>query len=140
MKQSDIPQSILDQLKQSQVVNIESVGRRGIANAAFSIKEIREISNLDQVELYMMKDEIDRCMNDEVMAQVKANRAIDRRTQFLLKNFKAIEHQEHYLDLKHNQNKKLILRFMLSPSEVVLGDEGELEGMMYTKNTLNSEN
>ena len=41
---SDTPEHVMEQLRRSKVHTVEMIGRRGITQAAFSIKEIRELS------------------------------------------------------------------------------------------------
>lgn len=45
----DSPSSVVDHLKKSSVKNINIVGRRGVVQSAFTIKEIREISRIKDV-------------------------------------------------------------------------------------------
>jgi len=44
----------------------------------------------------MFKDEIAASMNEATENEIANDRAIARRTELLLKSFKAIEHDEHY--------------------------------------------
>mmetsp|Transcript_33418 Transcript_33418/g.51290 ORF Transcript_33418/g.51290 Transcript_33418/m.51290 type:complete len:239 (-) Transcript_33418:724-1440(-) len=59
---TDMPSSVVEYLKGSKVENIQSFTRRGINHVAFTTKEIREISRVAGIELYMMKDEVQRSM------------------------------------------------------------------------------
>ena len=65
----------------------------------------------------MMRDEVQRSMTAASDAEMHSNyaRAVGRRTEFLLQNFRAIQDEEHYEEVLNNGNKKLILRFLLSP-------------------------
>ena len=62
------------------------MARRGITQAAFTTKEIREISTIPGLELYMMRDEVQRSMTAASDAELNSNyaRAVGRRTEFLL--------------------------------------------------------
>lgn len=71
-------------------------------------------------------------MDDEAQELLKTNRAIQRRTEFLLKNFKAIENQDHLLEVQHQLEKKLILRFFLQPHEL-LSEGNQLCGMSFLR-------
>lgn len=44
----------------------------------------------------MFKSEISASMNDATKEEIANDRAVARRTELLLKSFKAIEHEEHY--------------------------------------------
>lgn len=95
---TDMPQSVVEILRKSNLQNIQSVARRGITHAAFTTKEIREISALPDIELYMIKDEVQRSMTEASDAEIHSNyaRLVGRRTEFLLKSFRAIQNDEHY--------------------------------------------
>ena len=99
-------------------------------DAAFSTKEIREIAALPDIEFYMMKNEVEVSMRDEVVEKFKSNRAITRRTEFLLKQFKAVEHQEHLEDVMNNGKKKLILRYYELPNKINLEND-DVSGMQF---------
>ena len=49
-------------------------------------------------------------------------RMIGRKTEFLLKEFRAIQSEEHYSEVLKNGKKKLILRFLATPEDVVIRD------------------
>ena len=59
LQESDLIESVKEQLKNSTVTNIQSLARRGLPHAAFSTKEMREIASLGYVDLYMLKEEIE---------------------------------------------------------------------------------
>ena len=70
----------------------------------------------------MMKDEVQRSMTDASEQEMRSNyaRAVGRRTEFMLKSFRAIQNMEHYEEIINNGKKKLILRFLLSPSKILV--------------------
>jgi hypothetical protein len=41
------------------------IGRRGVVQTSFTIKEIREVSRIPGIKLYAMMDEFEKSMNDE---------------------------------------------------------------------------
>ena len=53
MAPHDIPTPVLEHLRKSQIRSISIVGRRGLVQSAFTIKEIREMSRL--VKLYALR-------------------------------------------------------------------------------------
>ena len=62
-------------------------------------------------------------------------RAVGRRTEFLLKDFRAIDGEDHYQELLENGNKKLILRYLLAPKEFVVED-GHVKSMIFSPQKL----
>jgi hypothetical protein len=95
---TDMPESAIEVLRGSKMMNLQSVARRGITHTAFTTKEIREIAAIKGIELYMMKDEVQRSMTEASEQEMRSNyaRAVGRRTEFLLKSFRAIQNEEHY--------------------------------------------
>jgi len=69
------------------------VGRRGITQAAFSTKEIKELVNLPNLKTYMIRDEVEASLNDESTTELLL-RGIGRRTEFLKETCLAIETKE----------------------------------------------
>ena len=117
LKTSDAPQPVLDQLARSNVHCIEMIGRRGITQAAFTTKEIKEVCNLEGITTYMIKQEVDDSINDASRLELLL-RGIGRRTDFLKEKSLAIETPEQYLHVVNDKSKKkLILRFLRNPVE-----------------------
>ena len=57
MSPYDIPTTVVDKLRKSKVRSIQVIGRRGAVQSSFTIKEIREVSRIKGIKLYIMKDE-----------------------------------------------------------------------------------
>lgn len=58
------------------------VGRRGITQAAFTTKEIKELCNIEGIKTYMVRNEVDDSMTDASKLELLL-RGIGRRTEFL---------------------------------------------------------
>lgn len=84
----DVPSSVIDKLRSKNVNTIHLVGRRGLIQSSFTIKEIREVSRIKDVKLYALKDEVEASLNEESMRETQADfsvhaRGILRRSEFL---------------------------------------------------------
>ena len=114
------------------------MARRGITQAAFTTKEIRELSAIPGLELYMMRDEVERSMTAASDAELHSNfrRAVGRRTEFLLKTFRAVQNEDHYQELLENGKKKLILRFLLNPKEFIVDSGNKVRGLRLANHKL----
>lgn len=55
LRSSDAPTSVVDHLAKSNLHCLEMVGRRGITQAAFTTKEIKDLCNLHNVTTYMIR-------------------------------------------------------------------------------------
>lgn len=135
---SDTPERVMEQLRHSRVNTIQMIGRRGITQAAFSIKEIRELINLKGLKTYMVESEVYDSMTDASHTEM-LERAVNRRTRFLMESCDLIESAEHYEDVlsRHNE-KKLILRWLRSPTEL-LAENGRIAGATLARNALEGE-
>ena len=118
-KDSDTPQHVLESLSRSNIHTIEMTARRGITQAAFTTKEIREICALEDLDLYMVQQEYEDSMTDASNTELLVKK-IARRTQLLIDQATMIESPEHYLDVISKKNeKKLILRFLRNPVKFI---------------------
>ena len=59
LRVTDIPQAVLDTLCASKVREVHVIGRRGPAQAKFTTKELRELGELDGVDIVVRPEEID---------------------------------------------------------------------------------
>ena len=116
--ESDTPEHVMQALRKSKINTVQLIGRRGITQAAFTTKEIRELASLKNVKTYMVYPEVEESMTDASHTEM-LDRAISRRTKFLRDEFDIIENGEHYEEVMSRTNeKKLILRFLRSPTEL----------------------
>lgn len=137
LAKTDIPLHVIDALRESNLSNIQSVARRGITHAACTTKEIREVSAIPNIEFYMMKDEVQRSMTFASENEMRSTyaRAVGRRTEFMLKSFRAIQNEEHYQEVINNGKKKLILRFLKDPKEFCVDPEtNHVKSMIFGEN------
>lgn len=126
----DIPSSVIDDLKASSIQNIQMIARRGVVQSAFTIKELREVSHIPNVKLFVMRDEFDRSMNEASLLEMGAgfsinSRAAKRKTDFMQKEACTfLENEEQLKDLVETKTsyKKLIFRYLWNPYELI-GDD-----------------
>lgn len=138
---SDAPEHVMEKLRRSKVNTIEMIGRRGITQAAFSIKEIRELASLEGVNTYMVNSEVQDSMTEASWNEM-LDRPISRRTKFLKESFTMIENGEHYQDVLAKTNeKKLILRFLRNPEKLIPSeaDPSRIGGVVLQKMALEGE-
>lgn len=106
------------------------IGRRGLVQSAFTIKEIKELCRIDNLNVYMLKEEVENSYNEESLKEMMAgfstfSRGIKRRSDYLKETCKIIENEEQLLEIlnKKSKSKNLFLRYLLSPSELL--DDGK---------------
>ena len=92
-RNSDSPMHVIDALNGSNVHTVQMVARRGITQAAFTTKEIKEVCNLDNLGVYMVRQEYEDSLTDASKTE-RLLRGIGRRTEFLEKKATFIESAE----------------------------------------------
>jgi len=122
---TDIADYALEALKESQVREIYLLGRRGPAQAAFTNPEIRELANIEGVDLVVRPDELEL---DPASAEWLATQKdpTNQRNVDILRG--QIEKGEG------NQPRKIRVRFLASPVEVLGSDR--VEGLRIERNEL----
>ncbi|CAI2365582.1 unnamed protein product [Moneuplotes crassus] len=131
LKDSDMPSPVMDILKEPEINSVSLVARRGIYQSAFTTKEVRELSKLPQIKMYLFKEELEKSRNEASLLEATPGssiyaRAINRRTTFLEKTCIHLENNDHYEEvLNDSSHKKLFLRYFMSPSKVL--DQNSIE-------------
>lgn len=114
---SDMPEPVLKLVKKPHINSVSLIARRGIFQSAFTTKEIREISKIENLKMYLWDQDIKDSHNEASVQEGKDGvsqnaRAIARRTKFLLDSCSVIENEDHFEEIKHDKShKKLFLRY-----------------------------
>ena len=120
---TDMTDYALQALAESKIKHVRVVGRRGPLQAAFTIKELRELLHLDNVNFKPVPDEL-------FPENLKALERPKRRIMELLKKGSPS---------KPDALKSWSLDFLLSPTALQYSstDPSRLEGIIFNRNTLN---
>jgi ferredoxin/flavodoxin---NADP+ reductase len=113
LRETDVPQPVLDALHASKVREVHMIGRRGPAHAKFTTKELRELGELPGVEVVVHADEADLNAFDlagEGAALVGSDRRV-RGNMVAIAGWAAGTPQP-------DRARKLTLRFWLRPVEI----------------------
>jgi len=129
----DIPTSVLKVLQKSQVRTIQLIGRRGAVQSAFTIKEIREISRVEGISIYALKEEFEASVNDQSLREMNPDfsvhaRGIQRKFEFLKSSCHFLDSDEHLNDVlskASTKDKRLVLRYLKNPIELLGTDRIE---------------
>jgi ferredoxin/flavodoxin---NADP+ reductase len=123
---TDTADHALEVLARSRVQEVLVVGRRGPAQAAFTNPELLELDELSGADVLVDKDELERALavHDEAAEQD----ATARRNVEILRRY-----AEHEPTPGH---KRIVLRFLLSPVELLAGDDGALAAIRFVRNEL----
>ena len=114
LEKTDISVSALDALRKSSVEEVVIVGRRGHIQASFTIKEIRELTKLDNVTVKILQSELDLSLTEASERELAKNRSKHR----IIELIKKIAQDSTVGKTEVNSEKNIDFRFLLSPLEI----------------------
>ncbi len=127
LARTDIADHALDALRKSRIKEVYLLGRRGPAQAAFTNPEIREIGELADADVLALPSEVEL---DE-LSRAALEQSQDRAT------IKKVEIIQGYARRQPtDKSKRLIVRFLVSPVELIGNDAGEVTAMRLVRNRL----
>jgi ferredoxin--NADP+ reductase len=124
---TDIADYALEALRESRVREVYLLGRRGPAQAAFTNPEIKELGELADADITARPEEVEL---DE-LTRAALERTPDRATT------KKVEILRGYaLRKPGGKSKRLVVRFLVSPVELVGDDTGGVVAVRLARNRL----
>jgi ferredoxin--NADP+ reductase len=124
---TDIADYALEALSQSKVKEVYLLGRRGPAQAAFTNPEIKELGELAEADIYVPPEEAEL---DE-LSKAELERTQDRLT---MKKVEILQSYAHRPD--EGKPRQLIIRFLVSPTELIGDENGRVKAVRLVKNKL----
>jgi ferredoxin--NADP+ reductase len=123
---TDTADHALEVLARSRVQEVVVVGRRGPAQAAFTNPELLELGELTDADIVVDADELERALavHDEAAEQDVTSR---RNVEIL---------RDYAQRTPTPGRKRVVLRFLLSPSALVAGEDGALAAVELVHNEL----
>jgi len=127
LEKTDIADYALDELAASRVRTVYMLGRRGPAQAAFTNPEIKELGEMEMADIQVPEEE---AAIDEVTRKFmegSPDASTDRKVEIL---------KLYAREKRSGKPKKLVLRFLVSPVELLGGPDGGVRGVKLVKNEL----
>ena len=132
LEQTDIAEHALEVLRQSRIRRVVIVGRRGHGQASFTMKELRECTKLDGVELSILASDLEDGATEATAEEIKATRATKRMDALLRKEAEKREEgaygdwTSHPVQGVTEEERLLAIRFLVNPKayEEAAGGEG----------------
>jgi ferredoxin/flavodoxin---NADP+ reductase len=123
---TDTANHALDVLAASQVKEVVVVGRRGPAQAAFTNPELLELGELTDADVIVDEAELERglAVHDEAAEQDQTAR---RNVEIL---------REYAQRKPTGKSKRVVLRFLASPVELIADEQGHLAAVELVRNEL----
>ncbi|MEW5986849.1 MAG: FAD-dependent oxidoreductase [Chloroflexota bacterium] len=126
LAQTDIADYALEALRHSRVKEVIMLGRRGPAQAAFTAPEVKELGEMADADVLVPPGE---AQLDELSQATLA--AADRD---VLRTVELIQEYAHRQPL--GKSRRLTLRFLVSPVELMGDEQGHVTAMRIVKNKL----
>jgi ferredoxin--NADP+ reductase len=124
---TDIADYALEALSHSRVKEVYLLGRRGPAQAAFTNPEVKEIGELEDAEAIVLPEEVEL----DPLSRAEMERDGDRTT------IRKVEILQSYARwAPSGKSRKLIIRFLVSPLELIGDAAGRVAKMKLVKNVL----
>jgi ferredoxin--NADP+ reductase len=123
LAKTDIADQAYEALSKSKIKEVYLLGRRGPVQAAFTLPEIKEVGEMEDADAITLPDEV---VIDE-LSKVELEKS-ERDNQ------RKVEVIQSYAGKQPTKNRKLFVRFLVSPTE--LSGEGKVSKMKLVKNKL----
>ena len=124
---TDIADHALGALSNSSVRTVTMLGRRGPAQAAFTNPEVRELGELEGADICVLPNEVELDALSQTELQESDDDKLKRKVEIL---------QEFALQKRQSKERLLTLRFLVSPTELIPGEDGGVRAMHLVKNEL----
>jgi len=124
---TDIADYALEALGRSNIKEVYLLGRRGPAQAAFTNPEIKELGELAAADIYVPPAEAEL---DE-LSKAELERSQDRLT---MKKVEILQSYAHRPD--EGKPRQLVVRFLVSPVELLGDEKGRVRAIRLVKNRL----
>lgn len=127
LAKTDIADYALEALRQSKVKEVYMLGRRGPAQAAFTNPEAKELGELDDADVLVRPDEAELDPLSQKALAGSGDRATQKKVEIL---------QEYARRRPSGKSRRLVLRFLVSPTELIGDEQGRVAAMRLVKNEL----
>lgn len=123
---TDIADYALEALRKSKVREVILIGRRGPAQAAFTLPELKELDELQDIGLHVEADDVDL----DPLSRENLEKRADRQSMRIVELLEDVAARQ-----PHDKPRQITIRFLVSPVEI-LGDEGGVRGVRIVRNRI----
>ena len=127
LERTDIADYALEALRHSRVKEVYMLGRRGPVQAAFTNPEVKELGEMPGADIAVPAEEAELDPLSRAELEKRQDRALKRKVE-ILREFAGREGSE--------KPRRLTLRFLVSPVELIGDGDGRVKSMRLVKNVL----
>ena len=128
---TDIADYALEALRESRIRNVYLIGRRGPAQAAFTNPEIKEMGELADADVEILPEEARLDDLSQAYVETHPDKALVRKIEIL---------QSYAGRPSTGKSRRLSIRFLLSPTEIIGNGDGRVSALRLVKNELYADN
>ena len=124
---TDIADYALEALRESKIREVVMLGRRGPAQAAFTNPEVKELGEMEDADFIVRPDEakLDALSQEDVEAA--SDRLLTKKVELL---------QDVAGRTPEGKSKRIVLRFLVSPTEILDDETGHVGAVRLVRNEL----
>lgn len=127
LETTDVAAHALEALRHSRIREVFLLGRRGPAQAAFTNPEVKEIGELSDADVIVRPEEVQLDPLSQAQLDASGDRLLKRKVEIL---------QGYALRKPEGRHRRLHVRFLVSPVELVADATGRVGRMRLARNTL----
>eukprot|EP01036_Dinobryon_divergens_P023512 gene23512-31863_t len=118
---TDLSTEALKELRKSKIKSVTIIGRRGHAQCAFTIKELRELSKLEHVNTNILSQEVEEGETAATIQELEGieNRPRKRIAELIRKIAGVTTERSQQQDAATETLKNINIRFLLTPTEIL---------------------
>lgn len=124
---TDIADYAQEALHKRNIKTVYLIGRRGPAQAAFTNPEIKEMGELADADAVVLPEEAELDPVSKTDMEKHPDKAAARKIEIL---------QSYARRAPTGKSRRLVIRFLLSPTELIGDDEGKVTAVRLVKNEL----
>lgn len=124
---TDIAAHALEALRQSKIKEVFLLGRRGPVQAAFTNPEVKEVGEMADADVVVRPDEVQLDDLSRAALEAAQDRTLQKKVEIL---------QGYALRRAEGKSKKLHIRFLVSPVELIGDAQGRVTRMRLVRNVL----
>src|SRR5688572_26737082 len=124
---TDIAAHALEALRESRIREVFLLGRRGPAQAAFTNPEVKEIGEMADADVILRADEVQLDPLSQAELEAAQDRTLVKKVEIL---------QGYAVRRPEGRSRRLHVRFLVSPVELVSDARGRVIRMRLVRNTL----
>ncbi len=127
LEKTDMAAHALEAFRNSRIEEVYLLGRRGIAQAAFTNPEVKEIGEMADADVIVRPEEVQLDPLSQAQVDAAEDRTLPKKIEIL---------QGYALRQPEGKHRRLHVRFLVSPVALLGDPAGRVKGMRLVRNRL----